>query len=327
MTARTSDLRLISASDLASAALPEVSSDVIGDGQIAIIAAQYGRGKTPLLAHMALEAACSAPLTPLGLSTCRSPIVVLDGESNPASYRAMFKRLMCAASVEEWPQALRFWFKLDQGLTPGSPSFDNLTRLVASCKPGLVILDPLRQFASGYDLTKTRDALTFMNSLRALQAEAQGLRLTLSHHLTKRDLGADHVALADDPWAWLERVSGSLALLDHADVRLGFEEENGKLVLPGIKRGVGIVGPWHFTLEEDERGEPCRFRFEDREHSILARYAEFLKQLPDTFPWKTAKQLLNISDSTMHRFTKSVLKAGLLVQGPDGAYHKVEVRK
>jgi hypothetical protein len=28
-------------------------------------------------------------------------------------------------------------------------------------------------------------------------------------------------------------VSGSLALLDHADVRLGFEEENGKLVLPG----------------------------------------------------------------------------------------------
>jgi hypothetical protein len=327
MNARTGDLRIISALDLAKAPFPEVSTEVIGAGQIAVIAAQFGRGKTPLLAHVALEAACGVRLTPFGLDDCHSPVIVLDGETSPASYRAMFKRLMHAASIEEWPEALRFWFKLFQGLTPGNPSFDNLTRLVASHGPGLVILDPLRQFAGGYDLTKTRDALSFMNSLRALQGEARGLRITLSHHLTKRDLGADHIALADDPWAWLEKVSGSLALLDHADVRLGFEEENGKLVLAGIKRGVGIVGPWHFEMEENSEGQPCRFRFEDREHSILARYAEFLKQLPDTFTWKTAKLLLKISDSTMQRFIKAVLKAGLVVQGPDVSYRKVEVRK
>ncbi len=78
-------LCLITATDLASAMLPEVSTEIIGDGQIAVIAAQYGRGKTPLLTHMALEAACAVPLTPLGLSTCRSPIVVLDGETGPAA--------------------------------------------------------------------------------------------------------------------------------------------------------------------------------------------------------------------------------------------------
>ena len=253
-----------------------------GDGQ-SRSSAQYGRGKTPLLAHMALEAACSAPLTPLGLSTCRSPIVVLDGESNPASYRAMFKRLMCAASVEEWPQALRFWFKLDQGLTPGSPSFDNLTRLVASCKPGLVILDPLRQFASGYDLTKTRDALTFMNSLRALQAEAQGLRLTLSHHLTKRDLGADHVALADDPWAWLERFR--VRSLFWITPTCGWVSRK-KTGSSSFRDKARCRYCWPCTtLEEDEReAPPIPLR---GSRAQFGAYAEFLKQ-PDTFPWKTA---------------------------------------
>jgi hypothetical protein len=234
---------------------------------------------------------------------------------------------MLAVGVEQSPDALRFWFKLDQGLTPGDPSFDNMTKLVASLRPGLLVLDPLRQFASGYDLTKTKDALRFMDSLRTLQRATPGLRLTLSHHLTKRDLGADHVALADDPWAWLERVSGSLALLDHADVRLGFEEENGKLVLAGIKRGVGIVGPWHFTLEEDAQGQPCRFRFEDQEHSIRDRYAHFLDKLPDPFTWKTGRLLLDIGESTMHRFVKAAKAAGMLVQGADGVYRKVEVRK
>jgi hypothetical protein len=326
MTAK-SDLHVISASDLACASLPEVSSQIIGEGEIAVIAAQYGRGKTPLLAHLALEAACGIPLTPLGLVTCRSPIVVLDGESNPAWYRVMFKRLMRAASVEDWPESLRFWFKLDPELTPGIPSFDALSRLAEELRPGLMVLDPLRQFASGYDLVKPRDALLFMNMLRAVQVKAFGLRLALPHHLTKSDLRGEPVALADDPWAWLERVSGSLALLDHADVRLGFEEENGKLVLAGIKRGVGIVGPWHFALEEDEQGEPCRFRFEDREHSIRTRYSEFLTKLPDTFRWKVARLLLNISESTMHRFIKTAKLAGMLVQEADGQYRKVEERK
>jgi hypothetical protein len=145
--------------------------------------------------------------------------------------------------------------------------------------------------------------------------------------LKKRDLKGDPIALADDPWAWLERVSGSLALLDHADVRLGFEEENGKLVLAGIKRGVGIVGPWHFEMEENSEGQPCRFRFEDRDRSVIARYAEFLKQLPDSFTWKAGRLILGIAESTMHRFMKAIQAAGLVVQGPDGAYRKLEERK
>lgn len=327
MNARAGDLQLISAADLANAALPEVSTEVIGDGQVAIIAAQYGRGKTPLLAHMALEAACSLSLTPFGLTTCRLPVVVLDGESSPASYRAMFARLMCAAGVKEWPDALRFWFKLDVVLTPGNPSLETLSKLVGDLQPGLLVLDPLRHFARGYDLVKTKDALLFMEMLRSLHAEAPGLRIVLPHHLTKRDMSGEHIALADDPWAWLEKVSGSLALLDHADVRLGFEEEHGKLVLAGIKRGVGIVGPWHFQLEEDEQGQPCRFRFEDRDHSIRARYAEFLEKLPDDFTWKAGRLVLGLADSTMHRFTKAAKSTGMLVQSADGTYHKVKERK
>jgi hypothetical protein len=327
MTAHTGGLKLISGAELASVSLPEVSKQIIGEGEIAVIAAQYGRGKTPLLAHLALEAACGIPLTPLGLITCRSPIVVLDGESNPAWYRVMFKRLMRAASVEEWPESLRFWFKLDPRLTPGVPSFDALSRLVTELQPGALVLDPLRQFSSGYDLVKPSDALRFMNMLRGLQPQAAGVRIVLPHHLTKRDLKGDPIPLADDPWAWLERVSGSLALLDHADVRLGFEEENGKLVLAGIKRGVGIVGPWQFAVEEDEQGEPCRFRFEDREHSIRTRYVGFLAKLPDNFKWTVGRLLLGISESTMHRFVKAVKAAGLLVQDSDGGYRKVEERK
>jgi hypothetical protein len=327
MTARTGDLRLITAADLAKAILPEVSKEIIGDGQIAIISAQYGRGKTPLLAHMAVEAACSIQLTPFGLETCRAPVIVLDGESNPASYRDTFARLMRAVGIENWPERLQLWFKLDEALTPGNASFDALSRTVAEQQPGFLVLDPLRQFASGYDLLKPKDSLLFVNMLRSLQAEAPKLRIALPHHLTKRDVRADHVALADDPWVWLERVSGSLALLDHVDVRLGFEEENGKLVMAGIKRGVGLVGPWHFEVENDGAGQPCRFRFEDCAHSMKTRYTDFLEKLPDGFTWKAGRLVWGIGESTMHRFMKDAQSAGMLVKGADGVYRRVEVRK
>jgi hypothetical protein len=321
------DVRLISGREFGEAKLPTLPKDVIGDGQIAVIAAQYGRGKTPLTAHMALEAACGLPLTPLGLNTCRSSVLVLDAESNSVRYREMFQRLMAASGVQEWPEALRFWFKLDAVLTPGKMSHDAILQLVREHNPGLLLLDPLRQFAGGYDLVKTRHATLIMDVLRGFQSVDPALRIVLPHHLRKRDMRVDQVPLADDPWAWLEQASGSLALLDHADVRLGFEEEKGKLVLAGIKRGVGIVGPWYFEVEEDSTGEPCRFRFEDQNNSIRARYAEFLNQLPDSFAWKEGRIALGISDSTMHRFIRAVIKSGMLTQGPDGIYHKVEVRK
>ena len=243
MNVRTGDPCFISAAALAETSLPEVQKEIIGDGQIAIIAAQYGRGKTPLFAHLALEGACAVPLTPLGLDSCRGPVMVFDGESNPSSYKEMLARIMRGVEIERWPENLQLWFRLDPSLTPGHASFDSLTRVVAQHQPGLLVLDPLRQFCSGYDLTKPKEAVLFINILRSLQAEAPKLRIGLPHHLTKRDLNTECGALADDPWAWLERVSGSLALLDHADVRLGFEEENGKLVLAGIKRGVGTSWP------------------------------------------------------------------------------------
>lgn len=326
-TARKDELHFISASELASATLPKPASEIIGAGQIAVIAAQYGRGKTPLIAHLALEAACGLRLTPLGLVGCRPPVIVLDGESNSASHRAMLTRLTRAVGIEEWPGSLQLWFKLDPGLTAGTASADAVSSMVTERQPGLPVFDPLRQFASGYDLTDARQAVNFVETLRQLQAKARGLRITLTHHLTKRDMKRDHIALADDPWAWLERVAGSLALLDHADVRLGFEEENGKLVLAGIKHGVGIVGPWHFTLEEDAEGQPCRFRFEDQEHSIRDRYAHFLERLPDSFNWKAGRLILEIGESTMYRFVEAAKAVGMLVQGVDGVYRKVEVRK
>ncbi len=328
MNVRTGDPCFISAAALAETSLPEVQKEIIGDGQIAIIAAQYGRGKTPLFAHLALEGACAVPLTPLGLDSCRGPVMVFDGESNPSSYKEMLARIMRGVEIERWPENLQLWFRLDPSLTPGHASFDSLTRVVAQHQPGLLVLDPLRQFCSGYDLTKPKEAVLFINILRSLQAEAPKLRIGLPHHLTKRDLNTECGALADDPWAWLERVSGSLALLDHADVRLGFEEENGKLVLAGIKRGVGTVGPWHFTVEEDAKAQPCRYLFEDKEHSILERYRHFLEKLPsEKVTWKTAKLLLGINDSTMHRFVKAAKSAGMLVQEGDAGYRKVEVRK
>ena len=115
------DLRLISGQDLGKAELQRpFPEDIIGPGQIAIVAAQYGRGKTPLTAHMALEAACGIPLTPLGLNSCSGPVVVLDAESNSTAYREMFTRLMLAAGIKEWPAPLHFWFRLDEVLTPAN---------------------------------------------------------------------------------------------------------------------------------------------------------------------------------------------------------------
>jgi hypothetical protein len=61
--------------------------------------------------------------------------------------------------------------------------------------------------------------------------------------------------------------------------------------------------------------------------AVPQRYEEFLEQLPDSITWKEGRAALGISDSTMSRFIKTVIKASLLVKGTDGVYRKVEVRK
>lgn len=320
-------LTLIRASELDAANLPDPPKEIIGEGQIAILAATFGRGKTPLLAQMLLEAACSVPLTPLGLSSCRRPVMVLDYETTATLYRQMLRRVAAGMGIRALPESLLAWFRLDGILTPGIPAQSEVRRVVAERKPGLLVIDPLRSYAHGLDLMKPDIALSVVNSFRELQNAAPGLRIISSHHLRKRDLSGPQVRLSDDPWDWLMRVSGSLALLDHVDVRLGFEEADGKLVLAGIKRGVGVVGPWYFEVVKDENGEPCGFRFEDaRESGLNERQRELLDKLPQTFTWGAVEVILETGPSTVSRLLKAAMQEGLVRKEGKG-YVKVEARK
>ena len=68
---------------------------------------------------------------------------------------------------------------------------------------------------------------------------------------------------------------------------------------------------------------------DSRTESIVSEHDTLLcwRSCPDCYTWQAGRVILGTADSTMHRFTEAVKGAGLVVQGADKAYRKVEVRK
>jgi hypothetical protein len=133
------------------------------------------------------------------------------------------------------------------------------------------------------------------------------------------------ISLSSDPFDWMMRVSGSLALLDHVDVRLGMEEESGKLILGGIKRGVGVVGPWSFEPILNDRDEPSGYQFDDCKAVLSYNHQKLWQLLPEVFTWGQAKDNLSIADSSLKRLLDAAKP--LLERTPDGGYKKLAVWK
>ena len=139
----------------------------------------------------------------------------------------------------------------DQGVAIGNGGMSNFVKLVEFADPDVVVIDTWRLFVGG-DENKPETAIKGLKALARLRRGKPRLAFILVHHLRKERLESP-VRLRDDPYTWIESVSGHHALVGHADACYGLEHEitgvtDELIVFAGISRS-GF--PPTLLLQED----------------------------------------------------------------------------
>lgn len=108
---------------------------------VGILSGPAGYGKSWMLLDLAIECACGGKwLGHFTANQCR--VLYLDEESSPALLRRRLKRLLKAKNLEE--EEVDVHFCVGQGLCLTEPSsVERLHELIATLRPGLVIVDSL----------------------------------------------------------------------------------------------------------------------------------------------------------------------------------------
>lgn len=140
--------------------------------------------------------------------------------------------------------------------------------------------------------------------LSRLRRSRPRLAIMLVHHLRKRDMNAP-VSLREDPYTWVESVSGHHALVGHVDCCWGLDREyaGGEelIVFGGVARSAAASA---MLLEEDP--ETLLFRPANGEEALLKILTPKEREL-----WTTAKELKRFTFSKLQQASGTSNKKAL----------------
>jgi hypothetical protein len=248
-----------------------IVESLIDRGEIAVLAATPGTGKTPFLTQLLSCVATGLPF--LSLPTEQGGVVLVDAESQPANlFRLMRQQWDMLGDIEPFVSDYFHLFVRGLHADPNSRELERIMKLSAAdkwrwlsrvadlTKPTLVAIDTLLTFSpfASRDEERTRHAFANLADLRHLDSRPAILSTV---HLRKRDRRARVPSLLEDPFGWVEEILGSVVWSASADVRLGLERtEEGLVVLGGFRRGSGQIGPYIIEPQyegTDESAEPA----------------------------------------------------------------------
>jgi hypothetical protein len=142
---------------------------------------------------------------------------------------------------------------------------------VERVEPTILIIDTWRLLIGPVDENKSEKVLDGLKKLSQLRIKRPSMVIIIVHHLRKQGLDTG-TRLRDDPYSWVESVSGHHALVGHVDWCYGLERETDvsgdELIIFG---GVARNASQSVTLLEDD-GETLRYevvRGEDALFTIL----------------------------------------------------------
>jgi len=191
-----------------------------------------------------------------------------------------------------------------------------MAAIIDAYRPALTFVDPLRVFFPKGDGDNNQALIDETNRLTRNASTAW----MITHHLRKKHEARP--SLADEPHEWFQEANGLLALINHADLRLGIEpsrKEQADLVLAGFLRGLGKVGPLHVVREHDDDGEPQGYRLLSGIEHLTDSYRKAYEKLPDQFRFKNVKEALgNSSGSNTAAMLRDCLSLGLINKTDDG---------
>ena len=245
---------------------PPDNAAVCSVGEVAVLGAPGGSGKSYLALHLALEAVAGrSPARACGLTVRPGPILMASYEDSPARMGARVRMLqgrsdapgaaadLAALALVDDPAPL--WEPMDRGSSGAvrTPAFDAIQRRADVLRPSLIVIDPISAAGAGLNLNEGGAARACMRDLARLSTDT-GAGVLLVAHDTKA--ARNEAKAGGNPGAGA--VAGSGQWFDAARGVL-YLHGGGARMLECVKCNHGRAG-WGVELGEvgGEGGRPFR---------------------------------------------------------------------
>lgn len=215
-----------------------------------VLGGHYNLGKTPLMHDLAVRIAHGVPFA--GRAVEKRPVAVIDFETPAGVFKRNIERISARLGVQiPLPQQLEVYLEND---SPDVPSTMALIRVLHSGgdervaflrkiltrRPNtVVVIDPL-ELLFPFDKKFESEILDLYQKFRFLLGDFPRAAIIPTWNLRKRDKSGKPPNFLISPREWLEEISGSIAIMNRSDVRLGFDfmERNPEIrALNGLVRG------------------------------------------------------------------------------------------
>ena len=207
--------------------VPEHCDAVLSIGEVALLSAAGGLGKSTATLEIANAAAAAADLglpfgAACGLRAAPGPVVLVSYEDAPARIAARLRWAAepdVPAAIVLWPDPEPLWSADPdvRGASRHGPQWDALWRAVRSTGARLVVIDPVSAALADVSTAETGPVRAFLRALTSAaspdqDAQWDGCGVLLVAHDTKS--ARDAVRRGEDPGAGV--VAGSAAWYDGA---------------------------------------------------------------------------------------------------------------
>lgn len=232
---------------------PEVIRGLIREQQLGILVGSCYAGKSPFLLDLCIRV--SKGIDWLLGPVAQRPVILIDHETGEGKYCQDVKYICKRFNIEppKVPDQMELFMELwspkkyrNSAILINSQlaGMKHRLRLLYDAldrKPNaLVVIDPVQMFFR-FDANKETDVVNMYHGLRSLLGDFPESCILCTFNIRKRDRKAEDPKLILDTERWLQEVSGSNALLNRCDVRLGMQrdidEGENVRVFGGFRRG------------------------------------------------------------------------------------------
>ena len=237
-----------------------VIGDLLNEGETVLLVGRPKVGKSLLTLQMAISLSRGEDF--LGKLVPRQRgVLLIDLENRASVIKERFVRM--AGPLRDTDSKINIY--APETLADCSVSlstedgFNKLDVLLTDTQAELVVIDTWRLLLGPKDENKSEVVVEGLRQLSQLRRSRPHLSIMIVHHLRKQN--AEMAAkLKDDPYSWVENVSGHHALVGHVDRCYGIEREFGSdggelVVFGGVARNAASTC---MILEADE--ETLAFR-------------------------------------------------------------------
>lgn len=318
---------------------PEIVEGLIREGDIAVLAGNYGKGKSPMIADLTVHLVRGQEWC--GRRIAERPVVAFDFESAESDYKITIQRIAARHKLPEpqVPQELKpylqsarseretefLWTVMEE--EDESKKIELIESALKDKTNAVVFIDPLAMYFT-INWSYPNEVVRIYRRLRLILHKYPRAAIVATCNLRKKDRRSGRADLLIDPREWLEEVSGTLDILNRCDVRLGIEtyaHDEDVRVINGIVRGREmhplLIRPVRNRDDQLAGFEQVTPGSLDLLTALTGKQKQHWDKLPTEFRFEQVADNL-VPRASLSRLIERLLQLGALKRGEDGAYRK-----